>query len=118
MHIRKISNQKSELSLDEPINTDWDGNELLLSDILGTDSDTVMRPMEDDVDQQLLHEALNRLPERERTIMTLRYGLGGCQEKTQKEVADLMGISQSYISRLEKRIMVRLRREISKQILV
>ena len=118
MHIRKISNQKTELSLDEPINTDWDGNELLLSDILGTDSDTVMRPMEDDVDQQLLHEALARLPERERTIMTLRYGLGGCQEKTQKEVADLMGISQSYISRLEKRIMVRLRREISKQILV
>ena len=118
MHIRKISNQKTELSLDEPINTDWDGNELLLSDILGTDSDTVMRPMEDDVDQQLLHEALARLPERERTIMTLRYGLGGCQEKTQKEVADLMGISQSYISRLEKRIMVRLRREFSKQILV
>lgn len=118
MHIRKISNQKSELSLDEPINTDWDGNELLLSDILGTDGDTVMRPMEDDVDQQLLYEALAKLPERERTIMTLRYGLGGCQEKTQKEVADLMGISQSYISRLEKRIMIRLRREISKQILV
>lgn len=118
MYIRKISNQKSELSLDEPINTDWDGNELLLSDILGTDADTVMRPLEDDVDQQLLHEALARLPERERTIMTLRYGLGGYQEKTQKEVADLMGISQSYISRLEKRIMVRLRREISKQILV
>lgn len=118
MHIRKISNQKSELSLDEPINTDWDGNELLLSDILGTDGDIVMRPMEDDVDLQLLYEALAKLPERERTIMTLRYGLGGCQEKTQKEVADMMGISQSYISRLEKRIMLRLRREISKQILV
>ncbi len=118
MHIRKISNQKSELSLDEPINTDWDGNELLLSDILGTDGDIVMRPMEDDVDLQLLYEALAKLPERERTIMTLRYGLGGCREKTQKEVADMMGISQSYISRLEKRIMLRLRREISKQILV
>ena len=116
MHIRKISGQKQELSLDEPINTDWDGNELLLSDILGTDGDTVTGPMEDDVDQQLLHEALGRLPERDRRIMILRYGLGGCQEKTQKEVADLMGISQSYISRLEKRIMLRLRRDISQQI--
>ncbi len=118
MHIRKIANQKSELSLDEPINTDWDGNELLLSDILGTDSDTVMRPMEDDVDHQLLRQALQRLPEREYTIMVLRYGLEGQQEKTQKEVADMMGISQSYISRLEKRIMLRLRREITKQIYV
>ena len=116
MHIRKISGQKQELSLDEPINTDWDGNELLLSDILGTDGDTVTGPLEDDVDHQLLREALSRLPERERTIMVLRYGLGGCQERTQKEVADLMGISQSYISRLEKRIMLRLRRDISKQI--
>ena len=116
MHIRKISNQKTELSLDEPINTDWDGNELLLSDVLGTDGDTVMRHMEDDVDHQLLHQALARLPERERTIMMLRYGLGGYAEKTQKEVAEMMGISQSYISRLEKRIMLRLRREISKQI--
>lgn len=118
MHIRKISGQKSELSLDEPINTDWDGNELLLSDILGTDGDTVMRPMEDDVDHQLLREALDRLPERDKTIMVLRYGLEGCKEKTQKEVADMMGISQSYISRLEKRIMLRLRREISRQICV
>ena len=118
MHIRKISNQKSEMSLDEPINTDWDGNELLLSDILGTDSDTVMRPMEDDVDHQLLREALDRLPQRERTIMVMRYGLEGCPEKTQKEVADLMGISQSYISRLEKRIMLRLRRDITRQICV
>ena len=118
MHIRKISGQKSELSLDEPINTDWDGNELLLSDVLGTDGDTVMRPMEDEVDHQLLREALSRLPEREKTIMVLRYGLEGRQEKTQKEVAELMGISQSYISRLEKRIMVRLRREIGKQIYV
>jgi len=118
MHIRKISNQKTEMSLDEPINTDWDGNELLLSDILGTESDTVMRPMEDDVDHQLLREALEKLPERERVIMVLRYGLDGNPEKTQKEVADLMGISQSYISRLEKRIMQRLHREISRQICV
>ncbi len=118
MHIRKISGQKVEMSLDEPINTDWDGNELLLSDILGTDGDTVMRPMEDDVDHQLLREALDRLPEREKQIMVLRYGLEGKKEKTQKEVADMMGISQSYISRLEKRIMVRLRRDISRQISV
>ena len=116
MHIRKISGQRAELSLDEPINTDYDGNELLLSDILGTDGDTVMRPMEDDVDHQLLREALARLPDRERTIMVLRYGLEGTQEKTQKEVAELMGISQSYISRLEKRITARLRREITRQI--
>ena len=116
MHIRKISGQKTEVSLDEPINTDWDGNELLLSDVLGTDGDTVMRPMEDDVDKQLLRDALSRLPEREQQIVTMRFGLGGRKEKTQKEVADLMGISQSYISRLEKRIMLRLRREISRQI--
>jgi len=118
MHIRKISGQKQEMSLDEPINTDWDGNELLLSDILGTDENTVAGPLEDDVDHQLLREALDRLPERERMIMELRYGLGGNREKTQKEVADLMGISQSYISRLEKRIMLRLRREIARQIYV
>ncbi len=111
MHIRKISGQKAEVSLDEPINTDWDGNELLLSDILGTEPDTVARPMEDDVDHQLLREAISRLSPRERDIVTMRYGLGGRREKTQKEVADLMGISQSYISRLEKRIMTRLRRD-------
>ena len=116
MYIRKISSQKAEVSLDEPINTDWDGNELLLSDVLGTDSDTVMRPMEDDVDHELLRQALARLPEREKQIVTMRFGLGGRKEMTQKEVADLMGISQSYISRLEKRIMLRLRREISRQI--
>lgn len=115
MHIRKISSQKSEISLDEPINTDWDGNELLLSDVLGTDGDMIMRPLEDMVDQQLLREALERLPEREKKIVVLRFGLAGRQEKTQKEVADLMGISQSYISRLEKRIMTRLRREILRQ---
>ncbi len=116
MHIRKISGQKTEISLDEPINTDWDGNELLLSDVLGTDGDTVVRPMEESVDLQLLHQALERLPEREKRIVVMRYGLGGRRERTQKEVADLMGISQSYISRLEKRIMVRLRREIARQI--
>ena len=115
MYIRKISGRKAEVSLDEPINTDWDGNELLLSDVLGTDSDVVMRPMEDDVDHALLRQALANLPEREQTIVRMRFGLGGRPEKTQKEVADLMGISQS---RLEKRIMTRLRREISRQIYV
>ncbi len=115
MHIRKISSQKAEVSLDEPINTDWDGNELLLSDILGTDGDMILRPMEDQVDRQLLREALGRLPEREKSIMVLRFGLEGRREKTQKEVAEMMGISQSYISRLEKRIMLRLRRELLRQ---
>ena len=118
MFIRKISGQKAEVSLDEPINTDWDGNELLLSDVLGTDADTVMRPMEDDVDHALLHQALEKLPARELQIVQLRFGLGGGKEKTQKEVAELLGISQSYISRLEKRIMLRLRREISRQMTV
>ena len=116
MHIRKISAQKTEVSLDEPINTDWDGNELLLSDILGTESDTVMRPLEEDVELQLLREALARLPERDRYIVCLRFGLCGTQEKTQKEVADLLGISQSYISRLEKRIMQRLRCDLLRQV--
>ena len=116
MFLRRTSRQKLEVSLDEPLNTDWDGNELLLSDVLGTDGDIVMRPMEEDAEQQLLREALARLPERERRIVSLRFGLGGRPEKTQKEVADLLGISQSYISRLEKRIMLRLRREISRQI--
>ena len=115
MHIRKIANQKNEVSLDEPINTDWDGNELLLSDVLGTDSDLILRPLEDEVDHQVLREALARLPQREKKIVVLRYGLQGRKEKTQKEVADMMGISQSYISRLEKRIMLRLRRDILKQ---
>ncbi len=116
MHIRKTSGQKTEISLDEPINTDWDGNELLLSDVLGTEGDTVVRPMEEDVDLQLLHQALDRLPDRDKRIVIMRFGLGGRPERTQKEVADLMGISQSYISRLEKRIMIRLRRDISRQI--
>ena len=112
MHIRKISSQKAEISLDEPINMDYDGNELLLSDILGTDEDTVMRPLEDDVDLQLLRQSLRDLPGREREIVLMRYGLEGRKELTQKEVAQKMGISQSYISRLEKRIMLRLRKEI------
>lgn len=114
MYLRKNANQKVEVSFDEPLNTDWDGNELLLSDILGTDGDTVLRPIEDDVDRQLLTTAVSRLSEREREIITLRFGLGGREEKTQKEVADYLGISQSYISRLEKRIIARLKREILK----
>ena len=112
MHLRKTANLKSEVSFDEPLNTDWDGNELLLSDILGTESDLVMRPMEEDADRQLLADALEKLTQREREIITLRFGLGGRREHTQKEVADRMGISQSYISRLEKRIIKRLRQQI------
>ncbi len=112
MYLRKTSSQKNELSFEEPLNTDWDGNELLLSDILGTDSDLVMRPIEADVDRQLLRCALERLEERDRAIITFRFGLEGKKERTQKEVADLMGISQSYISRLEKRIIARLKKEI------
>lgn len=116
MHLRKISNQRSEVSFDEPLNTDWDGNELLLSDVLGTDNDEVCRPLEDDADRQMLLNAVNSLGTREKNIITLRFGLGGGSEYTQKEVADMMGISQSYISRLEKRIIHRLRREIIRQL--
>ena len=116
MYLRKISNQRSEVSFDEPLNTDWDGNELLLSDVLGTDDDEVCRPLEDDADRQMLMNAVNTLAERERSIITLRFGLNGGSEYTQKEVADMMGISQSYISRLEKRIIIRLRREIIRQL--
>ncbi len=112
MYLRKTANQKSEMSFDEPLNTDWDGNELLLSDILGTDEDLVVQPLEADVDRQLLRQALERLEEREKHIITLRFGLDGRRECTQKEVADLLGISQSYISRLEKRIIARLKKEI------
>ena len=115
MHIRKIANQKAEISLDEPINMDYDGNELLLSDILGTDEDMILRPLEDDVDLCLLRQAVQELPEREREIIYMRFGLCGYQELTQKEVAQKMGISQSYISRLEKRIMQRLRKHILQQ---
>ena len=112
MHLRKTANLKSEVSFDEPLNTDWDGNELLLSDIMGTENDVVMKPIEDDVDRQLLFEALEKLNTRERQIITMRFGLDGRPERTQKEVADFLGISQSYISRLEKRIISRLKREI------
>ena len=115
MHIRKIAGQKAEVSLDEPINMDYDGNELLLSDILGTDEDMILRPLEDDVDLCVLRQALSELPQREREIILMRYGLYGHQELTQKEVAQKMVISQSYISRLEKRIMVRLRKELIRQ---
>ena len=114
MYLRKNAAQRGEVSLDEPLNTDWDGNELLLSDVLGTDSDTVMRPIEDDVDRQLLSAAIAKLDSREQEIITLRFGLNGGREQTQKEVADRLGISQSYISRLEKRIINRLKREILK----
>ena len=112
MHLRKTANLKSEVSFDEPLNTDWDGNELLLSDILGTEGDLVMKPIEADVDRQLLSDALDKLEARERQIITLRFGLDGRRSLTQKEVADQLGISQSYISRLEKRIIGRLKREI------
>ena len=115
MHIRKTAGQKAEVSLDEPINMDYDGNELLLSDILGTEEDVVTGHLEDAVDLQLLRQALKELPEREREIVLMRYGLEGRKELTQKEVAQKMGISQSYISRLEKRIMLRLRKELLRQ---
>ena len=118
MHLRKISSQRTEVSFDEPLNTDWDGNELLLSDILGTDVDEVSRPLEDDADRQMLLEAVACLSEREQRIIALRFGLAGRREYTQKEVADAMGISQSYISRLEKRILERLRREMLRRMQV
>ena len=113
MFLRRTSRQKLEVSLDEPLNTDWDGNELLLSDILGTDGDLVYRSIEETVERQMLARALSKLSAREKEIMRLRFGLGGCAEKTQKQVADIMGISQSYISRLEKRILSRLQRDMT-----
>ena len=115
MHLRKTANLKNEVSLDEPINMDCDGNELLLCDILGTEEDLILRPLEDDVDLCILRQALRELPPREREIIQLRFGLGGRQELTQKEVAQKMGISQSYISRLEKKIMIRLKKELIRQ---
>lgn len=114
MYLRKNAGRRSEVSIDEPLNVDWDGNELLLSDILGTENDVIYRGIEDEVDKQLLRRALAKLSRREREIMTMRFGLDRAKIKTQKEVADLLGISQSYISRLEKRIIKRLRREISR----
>ena len=114
MYMRRTVRRKSEVSFDEPLNTDFEGNELLLSDILGTDSETVYGGIEANVEKELLKEALKKLPERERRIMYMRFGLGGKEEMTQKDVADELGISQSYISRLEKKIIERLKREISK----
>ena len=116
MFLRKLTNQKSEISLDEPINTDYDGNELLLSEVLGTEADSVMQPLEEETDRAILRRAVDKLPGRERKIVQLRFGLEGGREQTQKEVADLLGISQSYISRLEKRIIARLRHEILQEI--
>lgn len=112
MYLRKSSNKRCDISIDEPLNTDWDGNELLLSDVLGSDADAVSRDLEKAEDEKILREAVSRLDEREREIIELRYGLGGGNEKTQKEVAALLGISQSYISRLEKKIIDRLKCEI------
>ena len=114
MYLRKIAGRRTEVSLDEPLSSDWDGNELLLSDILGTEPDSVLRPLEDDVDRTLLLHALASLPAREREIISMRFGLGLPEAMTQKEVADRMGISQSYISRLEKRIIARMRKDILK----
>ena len=114
MYLRKNNNARTEISIDEPLNVDWDGNELLLSDILGTEPDTIHRGIEEEVDRELLGIAIHKLSERERRIMQLRFGLGGGNERTQKEVADMLGISQSYISRLEKRIISRLKKEILK----
>ena len=117
MFLRKIHNQRTEISLNEPLNTDWDGNELLLSDILGTDGDDIYKGIEDTVDKELLMTAVTTLSSREQQILNLRFGLSGNDEKTQKEVADMLGISQSYISRLEKRIIEKLKKEIKKYII-
>ena len=114
MVLRKSNRLKSEVSFDEPLNTDWDGNELLLSDILGTEPDLVSKELDADVEKQMLHTAIDKLNDREKYIVGLRYGLGAGKEHTQKEVADMMGISQSYISRLEKRIIGKLREEMLK----
>ena len=113
MVLRRTSRRRGEVSFDEPLNVDWDGNELLLSDVLGTDPDIVSRDLENDAERDMLMSAVRRLNERERSIVDLRYGLGGGQEHTQKEVADMLGISQSYISRLEKRIIGKLNRELA-----
>ena len=117
MYLRKNSSARINISIDEPLNIDWDGNELLLSDILGTDSDVTHRKIDEEVDKELLRLAMNKLSDRERCIMNLRFGINSSgEEKTQKQVADMLGISQSYISRLEKRIIARLRRDINKMI--
>ena len=117
MYLRRNNRVRSEVSIDEPLNVDWEGNELLLSDILGTDNDIIYRDIENEVDKELLKNAMNKLSEREKQIVSLRFGvLGDGEEKTQKEVADLLGISQSYISRLEKKIISRLKKEINKMV--
>lgn len=116
MYLRKNSNVRQEISINEPLNTDYDGNELVLSDILSEDTDVIQKSLDDELDRELLAEAIKKLPEREREILHLRYGLKGEEEKTQKEVADLLGISQSYISRLEKRIILRLKKEMEKML--
>ena len=116
MYLRKASTQRREISIDEPLSVDWDGNELLLSDILGSEQDVVFRDMEDAEERRILREAVSTLNERERVIIDMRYGLSGQEPLTQKEVADELGISQSYISRLEKKIMVRLKHRIEEKI--
>ena len=116
MYIRKCSSRRVEISIDEPLNTDWDGNELLLSDVLGTEEDEIYRDLETNEDKKIIYEALSKLNKREQTIVKLRFGLDGGEEYTQKEVADMLGISQSYISRLEKKIMKRLKKEIEAKI--
>ncbi len=115
MYLRRNNKTRTEVSIDEPLNVDWEGNELLLSDILGTDADVIYKDIEDEVDKSLLKKALTKLTEREQRIISLRFGINGSgKEKTQKEVADMLGISQSYISRLEKKIISRLKKEMNK----
>lgn len=116
MHLRKVVKTKNDVSLDEPLNVDWEGNVLLLSDVLGTESDMIYKGVEQDVEKDILIESFNKLPPRERQIVKMRFGILGTQKRTQKEIADLMGISQSYISRLEKKVMSRLKKEISKMV--
>ena len=116
MHLRKVVRTKSEMSLDEPLNVDWEGNVLLLSDVLGTDNDVTCKDVENDAEKDILIKTFKRLPPRERQIVKLRFGLLGAQKKTQKEIADLMGISQSYISRLEKKVMKKLKKELTKSV--
>ena len=116
MHLRKVSRRKCEISLDEPLNTDWEGNELLLSDVIGTDVDVVSKGVEQQQEIEILYRTLATLSKRELTILKLRYGLLNSEEKTQKEIADMMGISQSYISRLEKKVLIKLRKEMSRYV--
>lgn len=116
MHLRKVVKTRNELSLDEPLNVDWEGNVLLLSDVLGTESDVIYRDVENDVEREILIASFNKLPARERQIVKLRFGILGSPKKTQKEIADMFGISQSYISRLEKKVMKKLKKEMSKMV--